>query len=400
MRRPRGTGRVDGGIGGGELDVGYVRPRPGDGTPIVLVPGGPGLCSVLPYRGLRRRAARRGLDVIMMEHRGVGLSRRDTTGADLAVGDVTVAAAADDLAAVLDAVGVDRAVLYGTSYGTHLVEVFGTRHPDRVAAMVLDSPMLSAAGDVAVVREHRRALLHRSTGRAAVLFRELLDADPVSATEAGHVVQVVYEFAGPQVLERLLTARLDGRGLRTWRQVAALGAGEVSGSGRRFVVEPDLVAGIMHGELGYGDAPDGLPLDPQAMFAPHAGSAPPFAGDTVDMVAALPRFTWPTAVVSGDRDLRTPRPIAERVVDLVPDSVLVPLPDLGHSALDTHQLAALNVAHVVARGGLAQLPGLAPRIADLPRKGASGVLGRLIAGGLALDLALPGGRDAQPRSRA
>ena len=206
-------------------------------------------------------------------------------------------------------------------------------------------------------------------------------------------MQLVYEFAGPEVLQRLLAARLAGRALRTWRRIAELGVGEIEGTGTRFVMEPDLVAGITHGQLGYGDAPDGLPLDPQALFAHYAADAPPFTGEPVDLPAALPHFTWPAAVVSGEHDLRTPRPIAERIVELIRGAVLVPLPDLGHGAMDTHQLAALNVAHVLAAGGLDQLRDLTPQIAALPRRGASGKVGPIIRSALSLDLALPGDRQ-------
>src|SRR5699024_4857749 len=116
VRRPTGAGAVD---------VAYLRPRPGSGLPIVVLPGGPGLASAVPYRALRRRAAQRGLDVLMMEHRGVGLSRHEVTGQDLAIRDVTVTAAADDLAAVLDAADIERAVVYGSSYGAYLAQLFG-----------------------------------------------------------------------------------------------------------------------------------------------------------------------------------------------------------------------------------------------------------------------------------
>ncbi|MEV4105976.1 alpha/beta fold hydrolase [Nonomuraea sp. NPDC049649] len=88
-----------------------MRSGTGRGTPVLMTPGGPGVASVVPYRGLRKQAARRKLDVLMVEHRGVGLSRTDTTGVDLAVEQVTLENAADDLAAVLDAAGVERAVV-------------------------------------------------------------------------------------------------------------------------------------------------------------------------------------------------------------------------------------------------------------------------------------------------
>ena len=54
------------------------------------------------YRVLRRRFAAAGVEVIMVEHRGVGLSRHDDDGVDLPPAALTVEAAVDDLAAVLD----------------------------------------------------------------------------------------------------------------------------------------------------------------------------------------------------------------------------------------------------------------------------------------------------------
>lgn len=357
--------------------IAYVRPAPGPAVPVVLLPGGPGLGSVFLYDRLRKHAVRRGMDVVMMDHRGVGLSRGRTGGAELTPGEVTVEAAADDLAAVLDREGVDSAVVYGTSYGSYLAQMFGVRHPSRVAGMVLDSPVLSAA-DRPAIRDHRRDLLLRGSGRLPELVRSAVAAEDID--DLGHVVRVVHEFAGPATLERLLEARLRGRAHRTWRRLSTLGASEREGSGQPFVAEFDLVAGITHGVLGFGAHPDGLPLDPQEAFAEAAAApgAPPFTGDTVDLPAALPGFTWPSAVVSGGRDLRTPRPIAERAAALLPAATLVHLPCSGHSALDTHQLAALHVAEHVRRGDLDGLARRAHRIAQLPRRGPSGVLGPLI----------------------
>jgi len=377
------------------FDLAYVRTGARGGTPVLVVPGGPGLASVLPYRSLRRLAAARGLDVIMVEHRGIGLSRRDDRGADLPLAAVTVEQVVADLAAVLDHAGVSRAVVYGTSYGTYLAQGFGVRHPGRVAGMVLDSPMLGT-GDLPVVRAHLRRLLwdggEPHTARAAALLRGLVADGLVAAERTGAVVPVVYEFAGAQVLERLLTGMREGRARRTWDWVGGLGAREVEGPGAPFVVEPDLVAGISYGELDSGAAPDGLPLDPQVVYA--APGRPAFTGEPYDLPASIGAFDWPTAVVSGERDLRTPRPVAERIVALVPDAVLVPLPGLGHSALDTHALAALHVTHAVAGGAHRRLPDLAPRIAALPRRGAAGHLGRIIATALALERRAP--RRAAP----
>ncbi|WP_136517759.1 alpha/beta fold hydrolase [Cellulomonas telluris] len=382
-------GTVERPVGGGSdgtVRVAWVRSGPrGDAPPVLVLPGGPGLASVLPYVPLRADAARRGLDVLMVEHRGVGLSRRDTEGRDLPVAAVTVAAVVEDLAAVLDAAGVDQAVVYGASYGSYLAQAFGARHPERVAAMVLDSPVHAPVDDLATARAHRRRLLWDGEDPAlapvAAAVRAL--ADDVPPAELGHVVQVVHEFAGPEVLHRLLLARRAGRLRAVWDRVATLGSGETEGSGQPYVMEPDLVAGIMYGEVGSGLPPDGLPLDPQLTFADAAARhvarhGVPAVADRFDLPAAVPWFTWPTAVVSGDRDLRTPRPVAEHVAAVDPDAVLVPLAGTGHSALDTHRRAALHVAHAAAVGAVHRLPALADRLAALPRRGPSRHVGTAI----------------------
>ena len=67
--------------------------------------------------------------VILFDKRGTGLSdRRQTPDLDMR---------ADDLRAVLDAAGSDRAVLFGESEGGALSAFFAATHPDRVLALVL-----------------------------------------------------------------------------------------------------------------------------------------------------------------------------------------------------------------------------------------------------------------------
>ncbi len=48
-------------------------------------------------------------------------------------------AAADDLAAVLDKLGVPRVNIYGDSYGTYFAQAFAVRHPERVRSVILDA---------------------------------------------------------------------------------------------------------------------------------------------------------------------------------------------------------------------------------------------------------------------
>lgn len=65
--------------------------------------------------------------------------------------------AADDLAAVLDALGLATVDLYGDSYGTYFGQTFAVRHGDRLRALVLDAAYPVEAPDP----------FYRDTSRAA-----------------------------------------------------------------------------------------------------------------------------------------------------------------------------------------------------------------------------------------
>ncbi|BBX72592.1 hypothetical protein MSHI_04980 [Mycobacterium shinjukuense] len=131
----------------------------------------------------------------------------------------------------------------------------------------------------------------------------------------------------------------------------------------------DLVARIACRELDYAAEPDGLPLDPAVAIREILADTVAFEAEPYDLWSEMPRFGWPTVVVSGGRDLVTPPAVAQRAVSLLPNAVLVTLPMMGHSALDSREPAALDIAAGAVRrgefGGLAarahRLDALAPR---------------------------------------
>ncbi|MBK1789049.1 alpha/beta hydrolase [Prauserella cavernicola] len=378
-------------LGHGAFDLTYVRTGSGDGPPVFVLPGGPGLASVLPYEQFRDLATARGLDVLMMEHRGVGFSRRDVSGVDLPWAELSVDAVLDDMAAVLDDCGVRQAIVHGSSYGSYLAAAFGARHPEHVAGMVLDSPTLGASTEAVATATIRRLFWDgddERTRESARTVRFLVENGLVPAGEAARVVQVTYEFGGLALLDRLLGAVRDGRGGRTWRWIAQSGESELT-TPVPYVMEFDLVGAIAYRELGHGTASDGGPLDLSRSRAARQGDFPLYEGDAVDLPAALPHFTWPTVAVSGERDLRTPRSVAEQVVELVPDAVLLPIDDLGHSALDGHPLATLLAADAIRHGSHTRLPELAGRISTMSRHGRQRMLDPLISARLVLDRVLP-----------
>jgi pimeloyl-ACP methyl ester carboxylesterase len=380
VRRPISPDSVE------EFDLYYVRAGRKSTHPLVIIPGGPGVASVQIYKGLRRRAAAAGLDVIMIEHRGVGMSRHDDSGADLPPEAMTVNQVVDDVAAVLDDAHADSAVIYGASYGTYIASGIGVRHPNRVRAMVLDSPLLSRHDIVFVRRAIRRLLLRGDspeTAELAAKMRKLVDAGVMTAA-ATQVVATVYGYGGTDLLERQLDLLLDGRKLLWW----ALSRFTTL-SNLPFRYEEDLVSRIAFRELNYAAQPDGLPLDPSVAERAARTQTVTFEDEPYDLAAEMPNFSWPTAVVSGGRDLITPPAVAERVASLLPNAVLLQLPSMAHSALDFREPVALASAQAVWHGDLDRLTAQASALDELPARREVRLLWKAIEMTAAVEGALP-----------
>lgn len=371
---------------GEQFDLYYVRTGRKSAHPLVVIPGGPGVASVQMYKGLRRRAAAAGLDVIMIEHRGVGMSRHDDSGADLPPEAITVNQVVDDIAAVLDDAHVDTAVIYGASYGTYIASGFGVRHPGRVRAMILDSPLLSRHDIVIVRRAIRRLLLRGDSPETAALapkMRKLVDAGVMTAA-ATQVVATIYGYGGADLLERQLDLLLDGRKLLWWAlsRFATL-------SNLPYRYEEDLVSRIAFRELNYAAEPDGLPLDPAVAEREARTETATFEDEPYDLVAEMPHFGWPTVVVSGGRDLITPPAVAEREAALLPNVVLLKLPTMAHSALDFREPAAIAIARAVCRGQIDGLAAKAPALDALPARPELRLLWKVIGVAATVESALP-----------
>ncbi|KJL19818.1 Proline iminopeptidase [Microbacterium azadirachtae] len=381
------------------FDLSYVRSGPRAAVPIVVIPGGPGLGSVLPYRRFRREAAARGLDVIMMEHRGVGLSRADLDGRSLPLSAMRVVDVVDDLAAVLDQEGVERAYISGSSYGSYLAAAFGARHPERVAGMLLDSALQSVAD-----RDAERAMIQElfvdADTRIAAAVRELLEEGSDPRILLG-VLRAAYELGGEDLLERLLRQRLHDSHRSTHDDGARRGGshGSVWTALEAYVdkaeseahvpgfYEFDLVGAIAFRELGFGPDPDGSPLDPSLTYAPVADRFPRFAGESFDLTSAAAGFDWPIVLLTGTRDLRTPAAVAQRVAATAPDTVLVEIEN-GHSALESHPLALLHALERLAHGEQERLLAERDLMNTLPRRGLVAGLPRLLHAGARWEAAL------------
>jgi pimeloyl-ACP methyl ester carboxylesterase len=135
----------------------YVEHFPGTGSepPIVFLTGGPGV-SLEAYASLgvvQKLLSAQERGVVLLEQRGNALSRGGLVCADGAsfanCREALVSAgvlpeafnsreSAEDVAEVITALGYERAVVWGHSYGSGLAQRVAQHHPERVASLVLE----------------------------------------------------------------------------------------------------------------------------------------------------------------------------------------------------------------------------------------------------------------------
>jgi class 3 adenylate cyclase len=214
--------------------------------------------------------------VILFDKRGTGLSDRD-------VGDSTLEERMDDLRAVLEAAGSERAAVMGFSEGGALSMLFAATYPERVRALVLYATFARASEapdypEGAALRKNVELL--RSTLETAWGQGTTLDLIAPGLTQFPRA----REFMGRY--ERMCVSPRAGRAHLGWlldidvRFVA------------RTLQTPTLVVhrtddALIHVELGRALARD----IPGARYVELPGDAhPPWVGDTAALVAEIQQF--------------------------------------------------------------------------------------------------------------
>lgn len=215
--------------------------------------------------------------VIRLDTRGHGAS-------DSPAGDYSLDLLADDVLAVMDAAGVDKASLCGTSLGGMIAMTLAAKVPERVEALVLacTSPAMDPS-----TWDQRLALI-RKEGMGAivepVMGRFFSDAfraqrpEVVETVRAGMLAQSVdgYAGCGAAIRDMALLERLSAIVAPT---LVVTGAKDLAtpyeGHGERIVA---AVAGARHVEIGGAHLP--------SLEAPTA-----LAGAVRDFVREVPRGT-------------------------------------------------------------------------------------------------------------
>lgn len=110
--------------------------------PLVLVHGG-GAQLIGWHDGFVAQLVEAGFFVIRPDNRDVGLSQMTGGPGDLAA-DYDLADMADDVVALIDHLGIERAHLAGMSMGGYIVQLVAINHPNRVASLALMSTSASS----------------------------------------------------------------------------------------------------------------------------------------------------------------------------------------------------------------------------------------------------------------
>ncbi|MGW3039180.1 alpha/beta fold hydrolase [Kitasatospora sp. NPDC001159] len=145
--------------------------------------------------------------VLAPDQRGFG-------GTELGADEPSLDLVADDLALLLDAAGIDRAVVAGLSMGGYVALAFARRHPQRLAGLLLANTRATADTDAA--RANRERIAAAVTARDSV---QLLLDEKVAAGQLGpdsqHLVERVQAMvaAAPPAsvawAQRAMAARPD-----------------------------------------------------------------------------------------------------------------------------------------------------------------------------------------------
>jgi pimeloyl-ACP methyl ester carboxylesterase len=390
--------------------------NPGN-TAVLGLAGGPGQAALPLITDFAQLLAPALLtrDLLMFDQRGTGGSnplhcqlngtltaagRRCASELGARRGLYTTAASVEDIEALRAAIGYDKLVIYGVSYGTKVALDYAARYPNRVAGLILDSVVLPPGPDP----------LQRSTFAAmGRVLKELCSAgacNGISANPGRDLANRVRSLAR-KPLDGLLT---DPRGVRRRVEMVRgdlfdlMLAGDVNPtlradlpaaltSARRGDSAPLIrIAARAAGIVGYQSADEfsdavfaatlceegNFPWNRAASSASRAaqiGAAARSAGaaafrpfdtatalttEMVSLCKAWPTTTpgfqpagplpdVPTLVIDGNADVRTPLEDAARIKALIPSAQLLAVPHTGHSALASDESTDKCALRAVAR---------------------------------------------------
>jgi pimeloyl-ACP methyl ester carboxylesterase len=252
--------------------------RGGRGPAVVCLHGWPG--GWFDYRRLRPLLEPMA-DIVALDLRGFGGSDRP----NLPAADYGRDAQAAVVRSVLDALGIERAVLVGYDIGSGIAIQVARDAPERVVGLALGNPMHPAAGALALHPDHRGEFWYQDFYRLE-LASALVDGEP-----------------------RAVEAYL-GHFYRHW-------------GGRQEPLGPQHLAAVVRAYAEPGAFTAGLNWY-------RAGSSTVFAAMAARTATTPPPVEVPSAVVWGAADPLFPLPFAEGLEATLPGHRLTVVDDVGH----------------------------------------------------------------------
>jgi pimeloyl-ACP methyl ester carboxylesterase len=166
-------------------------------------------------------------------------------GSTVPDGDPSLDAVADQLAALLDRLGLEQAVVGGLSMGGYIALAFARRHPDRLLGVLLADTKATADTDAAAQNRRRIASVALAEGSARVVVEEVVP-NLVGPTTAA---------ARPEVLEavRVLAAQAHPAAI-AWAQRAMADRGDSFDVLRRLDVPVLVLVGDEDAVTPLGEA--------------------------------------------------------------------------------------------------------------------------------------------------
>ena len=280
-----------------------------DGAPALFLHGGPGAGAT---RAHRRFFDPRHYRIVIFDQRGAGRSR--PLGA---LNDNTTPHLIDDIETLREALGVERWLVFGGSWGSTLALAYGIAHPERCAAFVLRGIFLCRESEIdwflygmrAVFPEAWRAFAGFVPERERddlleSFYRRLVDPDPATHLPAA----------------------------RAWSRY--------EGACSTLLPSPETVAAFADDQVALGLARIEAHYFRNRIFLPQ--------NHFVDGVARLRDV--PCAIVQGRYDMVCPIATADELAAAWPEAEYVIVPDAGHSAMEPGIRAALIRATEAYKG--------------------------------------------------